>query len=49
MVLKEQTLTHWDTYLHGHCEGSHTSKDALRHQSHVYVGASQAHMKQSGG
>lgn len=36
-VLKEQMLTRWDTYLHGRREGSHTAKDALRHQGHKYL------------
>lgn len=29
-VLKEQMLTHRDTYLYGHHEDSHTEKDVLR-------------------
>lgn len=29
-VLKEQTLTHWDIYLYGRREDSHTAKDVLR-------------------
>lgn len=29
-VLKGQTVMHWDTYLYGHHEDSHTVKDVLR-------------------
>lgn len=48
--LKEQMLMHWDTYLYGCCEDSHTAKDGLRlrWQGHTYLWELHGHTCQSG-